>query len=170
MEKTVFQRIRRLFRLTLLGCLSFAVFSAKAQTVRITLDAKDVSLEQVMTDIKKQSRYLFINENMEGIGKQKVSISVSEKPINEVLDQLFAPFNIGYRIDGTSIYIFKQDAAKPVMISGRVTGVNGESVIGASVIIKGTTLGTSTDANGRFSLQVPPPHCPETIGNQLYRI
>ena len=158
MEKTVFQNIRRLFKFTLLGCLLFVAFSAKAQTARITLDAKNVSLEQVMTDIKNQTRYLFINENMEGIGSQKVSISVSDKPIKEVLDQLFTPLNIGYRIDGTTIYIFKQETtAKPIAISGRVIGVNGEPVIGASVIVKGTTLGTSTDANGKFALQVPPP-------------
>lgn len=158
MEKTVFHKIRRLFRLTLLGCLLFVVLSAKAQTARITLDAKNVSLEQVITDIKKQTRYLFINEDIEEIGRQKVSISVSDKPITDVLNQLFKPLHIGYRIDGTSIYIFKQDAdARPITINGRVTGVNGEPVIGASVIVKGTTLGASTDANGRFSLQVPPP-------------
>ncbi len=158
MEKTVFQDIRRLFKFTLLGCLLFVVFSAKAQTVRVTLDAKDVALQQIMTDIKKQTRYLFINENIEGIGSQKVSINVSDKPITEVLDQLFKPLNIGYRIDGTSIYIFKQDStAKSVTLSGRVTSVNGEPVVGASVIVKGTMLGTSTDVNGRFSLQVPPP-------------
>ena len=170
MEKTVFQNIRRLFKFTLLGCLLFVAFSAKAQTARITLDAKNVSLEQVMTDIKNQTRYLFINENMEGIGSQKVSISVSDKPIKEVLDQLFTPLNIGYRIDGTTIYIFKEATAKPVTLSGRVIGVNGEPVIGASVIVKGTTLGTSTDANGKFALQVPPPHHSKAVGNQFYRI
>lgn len=158
MEKTVFHKNRRLFRLTLLGCLLFVAFSAKAQTARITLDAKNASLEQVMTDIKNQTRYLFINENVEEIGSQKVSISITDKPISEALNQLFTPLNIGYRIDGTSIYLFKRNTtAKPVTLSGRVTGANGEPVIGASVIIKGTTLGTSTDASGKFSLQVPPP-------------
>lgn len=157
MEKTVFPKIRRLFKFTLLGCLLFVAFFAEAQTARITLDAKNVSLEQVMTNIKNQTRYLFINENIEGIGSQKVSISVSDKPVKEVLDQLFTPLNIGYRIDGTTIYIFKEATAKPVTLSGRVAGVNGEPVIGASVLVKGTTLGTSTDADGRFALQVPSP-------------
>ncbi len=156
MEKTVLHKIRRLFRLALLGCLSFVVFSAKAQTARITLDADRVSLEQVMAEIKKQTRYLFINENMEGLGSQTVSIRVSDKSITEVLDQLFTPLRIGYRIDGTSIYIFKRETpAKPVMLNGRVTGANGKPVVGASVIIRGTTLGAATDANGRFSLQIP---------------
>lgn len=158
MEKTVFHKIRRLFKFTLLGCLLFVVFSAKAQTARITLDAKSVSLEQVMADIKKQTRYLFINENVEGIGSHKVSLKVSDKPVAEVLEQLFTPFDIGYRIDGTSIYLFKQETtARLATLRGRVTGANGEPVIGASVTVKGTTLGTSTDTNGRFTLQVPLP-------------
>ena len=48
MEKTVFHKIRRLFRFTLLVCLSLGVLSAKAQTARVTLKVQDASLGQVM--------------------------------------------------------------------------------------------------------------------------
>ena len=165
MEKTVFHEIRRLFRLTLLGCLLFVAFSAQAQSARISLDANDVSLEQVMSDIKKQTRYLFINENVEEIGSRKVTIRITDKPVAEALEQLFAPLDIGYRIDGTSIYLFnkKSTAAKPAALSGRVTAADGQPVIGASVIVKGTTLGASTDLNGEFSLQVPPPYADDIV-------
>lgn len=159
MEKTGFLQYRRLFRLTLLACFSFVALSVKAQTVRVSLDMKDASLEQVMDEIKKQTKYLFINQDVTDIDRHKVSIKVSEQPITEVLNQIFAPFKIGYRIERINIFIFNQPqiAANPVQVKGRVTDSNGVPIIGASVVIKGTTIGVSTDVDGTFSLQVPPP-------------
>ena len=151
MEKTGFaQKNGRLFRLALLVCLSCALFTAKAQTARITLNLQNATLEQAMDKIKAQTRYLFINRDVEDLESRKVSINVSNELITKVLDQLFTPFDIGYDIDGRSIFIYKQQAAaaRPVPVSGRVTDASGQPIIGASVIVRGTTLGVSTDAEG----------------------
>ena len=166
MEKTGFtQKIGRLFRLALLVCLCCAVFTAKAQTARITLNLQNATLEQAMDKIKAQTRYLFINRDVEDLESRKVSINVSNELITKVLDQLFTPFDIGYDIDGRSIFIYKQQAAaaRPVPVSGRVTDASGQPIIGASVIVRGTTLGVSTDAEGRFSLEVPAPAASQTL-------
>ena len=166
MEKTGFtQKIGRLFRLALLVCLSCAIFTAKAQTAHITLHLQNATLEQAMDEIKSQTRYLFINRDVEGLESRKVSINVSNELITKVLDQLFTPFDIGYDIDGRSIFIYKQQvaAARPVPVSGRVTDASGQPIIGSSVIVRGTTLGVSTDAEGRFSLEVPAPAASQTL-------
>ena len=166
MEKTGFaQKNGRLFRLALLVCLSCALFTAKAQTARITLNLQNATLEQAMDKIKAQTRYLFINRDVEDLESRKVSINVSNELITKVLDQLFTPFDIGYDIDGRSIFIYKQQAAavRPVPVSGRVTDASGQPIIGASVIVRGTTLGVSTDAEGRFSLEVPAPAASQTL-------
>ena len=166
MEKTGFtQKIGRLFRLALLVCLCCAVFTAKAQTARITLNLQNATLEQAMDKIKAQTRYLFINRDVEDLESRKVSINVSNELITKVLDLLFSPFDIGYDIDGRSIFIYKQQAAatRPVPVSGRVTDANGQPVIGASVIVRGTTLGVSTDTEGRFTLEVPAPAASQTL-------
>ncbi len=166
MEKTGFaQKNGRLFRLALLVCLSCALFTAKAQTARITLNLQNATLEQAMDKIKAQTRYLFINRNVEDLESRKVSINVSNELITKVLDQLFTPFDIGYDIDGRSIFIYKQQAAaaRPVPVSGRVTDASGQPIIGASVIVRGTTLGVSTDVDGRFSLEVPAPAASQTL-------
>ena len=166
MEKTGFaQKNGRLFRLALLVCLSCALFTAKAQTARITLNLQNATLEQAMDKIKAQTRYLFINRDVEDLESRKVSINVSNELITKVLDQLFSPFDIGYDIDGRSIFIYKQQAAatRPVPVSGRVTDAKGQPVIGASVIVRGTTLGVSTDAEGRFTLEVPAPAASQTL-------
>ena len=108
MKKTVFHKIRRLFRFTLLVCLSLGILSAKAQTARVTLKVQNASLGQVMDEIKNQTRYLFINQDVKDLNNHKVSLNVSDKAIAEVLDQIFTPFNIGYRIEKTSIIIFNR--------------------------------------------------------------
>ena len=166
MEKTGFaQKNGRLFRLALLVCLSCALFTAKAQTARITLNLQNATLEQAMDKIKAQTRYLFINRDVEDLESRKVSINVSNELITKVLDQLFSSFDIGYDIDGRSIFIYKQQAAvaRPVPVSGRVTDASGQPIIGASVIVRGTTLGVSTDAEGRFSLEVLAPAASQTL-------
>nr|WP_239403354.1 TonB-dependent receptor [Alistipes sp. An116] len=118
-----------------------------------------------MDKIKAQTRYLFINRDVEDLESRKVSINVSNELITKVLDQLFTPFDIGYDIDGRSIFIYKQQAAatRPVPVSGRVTDASGQPIIGASVIVRGTTLGVSTDAEGRFMLEVPAPAASQTL-------
>ena len=166
MEKTGFtQKIGRLFRLALLVCLSCAVFTTQAQTARITLDLQHATLEQAMDKIKAQTRYLFINRDVEDLESRKVSVNVSNELITNVLDQLFTPFDIGYDIDGRSIFIYKQQAAEtqPVTVTGRVTDAKGQPVVGASVIVRGTTVGVSTDTEGRFALEVPSPAASQTL-------
>lgn len=121
MKKTVFHKIRRLFRFTLLVCLSLGILSAKAQTARVTLKVQNASLGQVMDEIKNQTRYLFINQDVKDLNNHKVSLNVSDKAIAEVLDQIFTPFNIGYRIEKTSIIIFNRpkSTSSSVLIGGK---------------------------------------------------
>ena len=140
MEKTVFYKIRRLFRLTFVLTLSLYCLAAKAQVARLSLNMQQVPLQQVMDEIKNQTRYLFVNQNVENVDR-KVSIQVVNKTIPEVLDQLFAPFNIGYKIDQTNIYIFEKTKVenKSVAVTGKVLDAGNMPIVGASVIVKGTT-------------------------------
>ena len=112
-----------------------------------------------MNEIKKQTRYLFINQDVKGLDNLKVSINVVDELISKVLDGIFTPHGIAYYIDGKSIIISNRPKAEstPVRVQGRVTDASGQPVIGASVIVRGTTLGVSTDAEGRFALEVPAP-------------
>ena len=166
MEKTGFtQKIGKLFLLALLVCSGFAVLPARAQTARITLDLQQATLEQAMNEIKNQTRYLFINRNVESLERHRVSIRVSNEPILQVLDRIFTPFDIAFSIDGRSIILTRRDRPDltSVSVRGRVTDPNGVPIVGASVIVRGTTVGVSTDPEGRFSLEVPAPASQQTL-------
>ena len=113
-----------------------------------------------MNEIKKQSRYLFINQNVEDITR-RVSIQVTNNTITETLSKLFAGTDIEYKIQQTNIIIFnkiKTDSSeKAVTVSGFVRDVSGNPVIGASVVVNGTTIGVITGVDGSYTLQIPPP-------------
>ncbi|MEG0788819.1 MAG: SusC/RagA family TonB-linked outer membrane protein [Alistipes sp.] len=142
--------------LTFLFCLS--VGQTHAQSVPVSLKVANAPLEQVLNAIEKQTTYLFVYDKNVDIAR-KVSVNAAKTPLKTVLDQLFKSTNIVYAVENTSIVLSvnatKQQANNA--ISGVVSDVAGLPVIGASVMVKGTTIGTSTGVDGSFSLQVPPP-------------
>jgi TonB-linked SusC/RagA family outer membrane protein len=144
--------------LTLVCCL-FAG-TASAQSVPVTLRVSDAPLEQVLSAIEKQTTYLFVYDKNVDVAR-RVSIDVKDTPLNNVLNTLFQSSDIAYAVENTSIVLSQKAPAaqpgQPVTVTGKVVDASGMPVIGAAVIIKGTTIGTSTGVDGDFSLQVPPP-------------
>ena len=166
MEKIIFHQIRNIF-LAFSICLILLPMALRAQTANITLDMKNVPLEEVMNEIKKQTRYLFINQNVEDITR-RVSIRVENCPVSETLNKLFAGSDIDYKIQQTNIIIFQKKtkspaASGPVTVSGVVRDAAGNPVIGAAVIVKGTTVGTSTGIDGDYVLQIPAPEAGDPV-------
>lgn len=117
----------------------------------ITLNLENVSLEKAMEGIESQSPYLFFNKGVDAAGT-KVSISVTNETIGNVCKALFTPIGISYKIEGTYIYISKETSIK---ISGTVYDTYGYPLIGAAVLLKGTTTGVSTDLDGKFEFELP---------------
>jgi tonB-linked outer membrane protein, susC/ragA family len=114
----------------------------------------------VLSAIEKQTTYLFVYDKNVDVAR-RVSIDVKDTPLNNVLNTLFQSSDIAYAVENTSIVLSQKAPAaqpgQPVTVTGKVVDASGMPVIGAAVIIKGTTIGTSTGVDGDFSLQVPPP-------------
>ncbi|GAB2816392.1 TonB-dependent receptor [Ferruginibacter profundus] len=126
---------------------------------------QNVTLDKVFKEIKKQSGYLFLykTEELKKIGK--VSIDVQDATIDEVVSKALSATQFSYKIvDKTIILEPKPLLLQPsvttavvsptVTISGLITDENGAPLNGASILIKGTSRGTQTDANGRFNINV----------------
>ena len=152
-------RVRFLLPVLTLVCCLFAG-TASAQSVPVTLRVSDAPLEQVLSAIEKQTTYLFVYDKNVDVAR-RVSIDVKDTPLNNVLNTLFQSSDIAYAVENTSIVLSQKAPAaqpgQPVTVTGKVVDASGMPVIGAAVIIKGTTIGTSTGMDGDFSLQVPPP-------------
>ncbi len=155
-------RIMKITAVILLGaCLQL---SARGLSQSITLSMKDATLKAVFKSIEKQTEYAFFFD--EDLLKQakKVTINVNNLPLPQVLDLCFKEQPFSYSISGRTItlvrkkekqeainFLHRSNATPPVDVKGRVINESGEPVQ-ASITIKGTTSGTTTNRNGEFQL------------------
>ena len=128
---------------------------------QITLNARSTSVKSVINNIEKQTDYrFFFEDNLPGLS-QKVNINVKDKSINYVLDRVLSQTGISYTIKGNNqvvIYsakeaVSQQSATK--LVKGVIVDSSKAPIIGANIMVKGTTQGTITDMDGKFELDVP---------------
>ncbi len=132
-----------------------------SQNARVTLNQQGVQLEKVLNEIEKQTDYLFVYDKKVDTNR-KVSINTQKTSLNKVLSELFSGTNTKFVTEGAYIILFAEDRANPQdskqqgrKISGTVKDKNGDPVIGASIVVKGSTVGAMADVDGKFSLSVP---------------
>ena len=146
----------------LLGTVPCWAGIAYSQNVKMSLDMENTTVHDVINAIEKKGNFYFTyNLNQVNVNR-KVSIKVENKTINQILDRLFSKSGIDYKIENRHIVLYKQatpevEAVKQQKsINGIVADEQGEPIIGASVLEKGTTNGTITDLDGKYSLEVEP--------------
>ena len=155
MKNLSIRQIKCLITLILSVFLCGVPAVAQTQKIAVKLDMTKVPMKVVMNEIEKQTKYLFLYTD-EIDTKRIVSIKVDSKPLNEVLPLLFKDTDITYEITVPNIVLSKRvSAARPSAISGVVKDSGGLGIIGATVLIKGTTVGTTTGIDGDFALTVP---------------
>ena len=137
--------------LTLSSVQSFA--KPQKEDIRLDLELKNVTLDSALDSIKAQSPFTFIVGQVDLA--RKVSISMKNETIGNVCAKLFTPLGIDYKINGHYIYLSNRPKVEPRTVSGTVIDHNGLPIPGASVFVQGTTTGTTTDIDGRFTLLVP---------------
>lgn len=135
-----------------------------AQVLKVSMKKNNVSIEQILQELEKQSEYTFFyNDNQVNLNK-KVSVNVKDASIESVLNQVFANSGYSYKIVNdqilvsvaTSPHILSVNQQKQQRkITGVVKDVMGEPIIGASVVERGVPAnGTITDLNGEFTLDI----------------
>ena len=164
MNKKIIQQIR-LSILLFVPALLFPLSAVHAQNARVTIRGNKVKMEQVISAIERQTRYLFGIDDDVNTGLL-VTVHVENEPLKKALDEMVRGTDISYTVEGTNILLFRRantSQERSVKVSGRVVDASGVPIIGASVIVRGTTLGVSTDAEGRFMLEVPAPAASQTL-------
>lgn len=127
----------------------------RAQSVvRLSLSLEDVELKKAVSVIEGKTNYLFTIG--EGVNlSQKVTVKVSDATITEVLDRMTRGTDLSYKISDQVIVLTVKPAPHSRTLTGKVTDPSGEPVIAAGILVKGTTIGTTTDIDGNFTLTVP---------------
>lgn len=143
--------------LMLLFCMNLSA-GVLAQEALLTVEVENGSIRDVMQTIKQQSNYTFVY-NVEEVGHlANISIHMKDAAIRAILDECLKGSGLEYSIHENVIVIRKMIAPKQDevrKIKGIVTDKQKEPLPGVTVMIKGTTLGVSTNAEGRFELVQP---------------
>ena len=145
--------------LILIACLH--VSAGTYSQDRITLKLGSADIKKVLAAIEKKSDYRFLFNESIMANKPRVTINVTNAEITSVLNDICLNNGIAYHILKNNLIVLKDASKNPVMeipdipVTGKVTGPAGEGLSGVSVTIKGTQTGTTTDAEGNFSLTVP---------------
>lgn len=129
-----------------------------AQNATLSLDMSNSTIASVLEAVENETDFSFIYDANIVNTSRKVSVKVDEKNIFDVLNKLFGDSDIAYTVVNTKIILNKKEAIMQQAgktVTGVVTDKTGEPIIGANVLQKGTTNGTITDIDGKFTLTVP---------------
>ena len=144
----------------ILFIILFSSLNLNAQNQKITLPSGEKTIQSAFDEIEKQTKMtIAYNESVINV-KQTVNADISGKTLAEAMAILLKGTNTTYKIQGDRIIIVAAQQQQPDVPKKKYTGVildsKGESVIGASVTLKGnTSTGTVTDMDGNFALDAP---------------
>lgn len=142
--------------LFLVGLMQTYAVSGYSQRTQLTINVKNVSVEDALYEIEQNSDYVFLyNRDMVDVNK-RTTLQVKDLPIEKVLDQLFAGTGVNYQVMDRQVVLSSDEvvAQQPVRtITGKVTDNTDFPLPGVTVVLKGTSDGTITDGNGMYSLK-----------------
>ena len=147
------------FALMFLACLH--VSAGTYSQDRITLKLAQADIKKVLAAIERKSSFRFLYNEAILANKPQVSVNVTNAEIQAVLNEIFLNKGISYKILENNLVVLK--AIEPdkeieipdIRVTGKITGPSGEPLAGVSIAIKGTNIGTTTDAAGNYSITVP---------------
>ncbi len=137
--------------------------SGYSQKTRISLNLNEASLSEVLAKIEDQTEFKFFYKNEEVDLNRKLTIKAEEKSISDILDEVFQNSDLDYVLLDKQIVLIKTDEATlfenqenvSITITGKVTDTEGKPLPGATILIKGTFKGITTNADGEYSITVP---------------
>lgn len=154
----------KVMRLTaLLLTLAFLQTHAESYS-QITLSLKNAPVQKVFQEIERQAGYDFLYTKRMLSGLPKITIDVKNASVAEVLNRCFAGQPVSYTVERNTVVISRKsvsasiddrqqpDLFPPVEVRGSIVNDKGEALEGVSVVVKGTTRGTSSNAAGQFLL------------------
>ncbi len=148
---------------TLVTFFVLSITLCSAQKVNLNFSQK--SLRTVLESITEQTNYTLAFSKEAVDLSDIVTIRITDEELVQVLSQLLTPRHIGYEIRDNKIYIFdqpvpvnavtRQTPPQEVRLTGTVTDLNGEPIVGANIVVPGTTIGTVTNMDGAYSMILP---------------
>ena len=129
-----------------------------AQHQKVTIDVKDVGVQEVFRSINEQTGLDFVYGALQLRELGTVTLHLKDVTVEKVLSELFTGTPFEYKFEMKSIVIKKREekqVVKNVVLSGVVTDERGNPLPGVTVSVKKLSFGTATDKDGKYKLSVP---------------
>ncbi len=164
-----------LLKMKLLTILLLSVFAVSAanssysQQTKFSLKLSGVSVKEVFEEIERNTEFILLYDENDVDVKRTVNVSVENQSVEDILDQVFNGTQNSYKIYDRQIVILvdkninvsseeiesSKSTQQKKTITGKVTDSKGESLPGVTVVVKGTTIGITTNFDGSYSLEIP---------------
>jgi len=162
------RKLLRIMKLTFILLTAAALqVSAEGNSQTVTLDVKDAPVQTVLREVIRQTGVSIVYDEALLAGTKPVTLKVKDATVEEVLRKSFENQSLGFRIEGNKIVIQRQPLppSPPVQelspatpdtlsIRGKVVDSTYNPLAGASIQVQGTNKGTTTNAEGVFSVNV----------------
>lgn len=169
MNHNLYQEFKHSFQIMKNAFLALFLFvgttyatESYSQNTRVTVIVNQASTIHVLSEIEKQTEYLFVYDTKDINLNQLVNIHAKNRPVSEILDEMFKGTDIRYAMEGKNIMLMKHSnknthdiEQQMKTLKGTVTDAKGEPIIGANIKVEGTNFGTITNMDGQFTLNVP---------------
>ena len=172
LKKSDCNELIKIMKICLLFLFAFTfqlmAIDSNAQDAVIELKNNSITVGQLINEIERQTDYLVVYSNREVDTNRKVNLQHNSDKVSSYLNTAFSNTDIGYNFENDYIVLAKKakqhtreitrmietTQQQSKRVTGKVTDEDGEAIIGANIIEKGTTNGTVTDIDGGFSLNV----------------
>ena len=143
----------------LVFCLHFTMFAQN----NISLNLSNTTVKNAIETLMKEYGYSFTFESGDINTQKVISINLQNKSVDEAVKQILQDQDVLYEIKNKNIVVRKKAPAttkttpvqQTITVTGSVTEADGSPMIGVNVAVKGTTSGTVTDVDGKYSISVP---------------
>ena len=159
-----FFNIMRISALLLFVCI-FASYASNAssQTTKVNITNERMTIGSFIKMVENETGYMFVYNKGEIDANKTISLQKGTNTVVDCLNRIFEGSGVSYVFEDDYIVLTKRVQAQidtvvqqsGKVIQGVITDETGLSVIGANVFVKGTTIGTVTDVEGKFSVEVP---------------
>ena len=131
-----------------------------AQSMRLSLELSNSTIRDVFASVEKNSEYrFFYSEEVQAELHRNVSVNIKQKTIDQILSEVLAGTNLTYVLNDRQVMIVRkaetQQQEKKISVNGTVRDAQQEPLPGVNVLVKGTTIGTTTDIDGNYFINVP---------------
>jgi len=162
------QKLLRTMKLTLLfltACLIQVSATVYSQNTKFTFDVTNKRVVDILRDIEDQSEFRFFYQREQVNVERKIDLEITDQTVEDILTQVFSEENIEFQVRNDNLILLKpagmtfgtfeflaENGQQQRTVSGTVTDNSGQPLPGVTVVIKGTTQGTVTNADGNYSL------------------